>query len=151
MTQQMIEAIRGYLALLNEPANPKTSDLTDLSRTLDQLIRAYHGTSESDLESDATPLHVDASALRRRSQAAFPDLGYYAWVSPEPNTDGPITMGDAIDDIVDIAVKLSAVEWRWQHTSQTDAIAHFNFGFRMHWGRHLLNLKSYLHSIMFQN
>ncbi|MFN7134579.1 MAG: DUF5063 domain-containing protein, partial [Myxococcales bacterium] len=56
-----------------------------------------------------------------------------------------IMVGDAIDDIVDIANDLQQVVWRWETTSEADALWHFRFSFTSHWGAHLRALQLYLH------
>jgi hypothetical protein len=145
----VIQAIRKYLVLLNHPAKVDADGVADLAHALDRLACASHATRAHDLESNAIPPAIDASAIRRRAQTAFPTLGYYACVCPEPVSNAAITVGDAIEDIVEIAAELASVEWRWRNTSEADAIAHYNFGFHTHWGRHLLNLRSYLHQSIF--
>jgi hypothetical protein len=49
-------------------------------------------------------------------------------------------VGDAIDDLADIAADLEEVVWA------DDAHWHYKFLFEVHWGMHLRELALYLHA-----
>jgi hypothetical protein len=55
-------------------------------------------------------------------------------------------VGDAIDDITDIAVEMEEIEWRWKNTSEADALWHFRFGASRHWIDHMRQLQFYLNA-----
>lgn len=52
-------------------------------------------------------------------------------------------IGDAIDDIVDIAQELMDVAWLWEQAGADAACWQYRFGHDGHWGRHLRVLRAY--------
>ena len=77
----------------------------------------------------------------------FPDCGLYniaADISDEIG-NGEANVGDAIDDICDIAGDLEEVLWRWKNNSPDDALWYFSNFYVFHWGRHLRKLQLYLY------
>ena len=57
-----------------------------------------------------------------------------------------MVVGDALDDVADIAHDLKEVLGRWESTSEADAIWYLRMGFETHWGKHLRSLQLYLHA-----
>ena len=90
--------------------------------------------------------HFDYHEIRKKVESNFPDFGLYSKVldmhkivqSPEP------AIGDAVDDLTDIIKDLLAVKWRFENTSETDALWHFEFLMRNHSEQHLIDLLKYL-------
>ena len=84
-----------------------------LARSLDELALAYHdcpqGTpAEAEREiSDFVPQYPEVGAR-------FPDFGYYASADPAIVLDEKPTVGDAIDDLIDIVGELREVSWRFE-------------------------------------
>ena len=58
-------------------------------------------------------------------------------------------LGDAIDDLGDIANELGETLWRWDHLGPDDAHRHFRQMF-FHWGSHLRELQSFLNAYLFR-
>ena len=58
--------------------------------------------------------------------------------------EAALNVGDAVDDIADIAMDLDDVLCRWTE-SPDDALWHFVHGFNAHWGEHLRALQLYLY------
>ncbi len=58
-----------------------------------------------------------------------------------------LVVGDAIDDIADIAEALAAVVWCFGHTSEVDARWRLWDSFEHHWGEHLRRLQLYLYCL----
>ena len=115
-----------------------------LARCLDELALSYHDTpagepSESDAEppSEIDSLHADIAAR-------FPDLGFYGTVFGI-DVPGEATIGDAIDDILDITNDLKEVLWRFDRLGTDDAHWYFRMLFQIHWGEHLRGLSHYLY------
>lgn len=52
--------------------------------------------------------------------------------------------GDAIGDIAGIAEDLLEIAWYWDYTSKANALWHFEWGYRNHWGGHLRGLQMYI-------
>lgn len=145
----MIDAARGFLALLQAPPAGDDARLAALCLSLDRLVLAYHSvpdTQPSDVEAPESDseAYLDAVAL------AFPDLGLYPVVAADMQPDPEITMGDAQDDLVDIARDLTKVIWLFDTAGPADAAWEFRLGYRHHWGRQLHDLRRYLHARMFE-
>lgn len=137
----LLEVIEGdYLADERE---------SKLSLALDRLALAQHYAEYTFDETDypdAPQLTYDV--LRDLISVRFPDCGYYN-VAADITTvigEGTANVGDAIDDICDIASDLYEVRWCWENTSINDALWHFKQGFWSHWGRHLRELQLYLYA-----
>ncbi|MBX7223493.1 MAG: DUF5063 domain-containing protein [Blastocatellia bacterium] len=78
----------------------------------------------------------------------FPDFGFYnvPSVISDQIMEANLQVGDALDDLADLARDLWAVRWAWENTSEADALWHFRFGYDSNWGDHLRNLQRYLHA-----
>jgi len=146
----MNEAIRAYLDLFSQERSPKEVNCEDLVEVLDRLLVAYHDTRDAAPDSETHPPSLSYDAVRKRVQRSFPGFGYYAWSPPETLPGDAVMTGDAVDDLADIYKELSGVAWLSENSSNADAVWHFRFGFRSHWGRHLLDLRSYLHWRLFE-
>jgi hypothetical protein len=139
-------SVRHFLSLLRDGDPPSE---VALSKALDELALAYHNTpacqpSDADIEAPRSEDQERAAWLRNR----FPTLGHYAVSDPtEIVTDKPL-VGDAIDDLADIAGDLEEVLWRFEHVSVDEAHWYFRMLFEIHWGRHLRELQLYLHAKM---
>jgi hypothetical protein len=147
----MQEAIRGYQQLIADPPVKVVDRLQLLAETLDTLAMAYHRTPAIDDDRDyvSTPT-VSYDELRKSVSPRFPELGLYATIVPGPPTELDGMVGDAIDDMVDIAIDLEAVLWRSEHVSLEDAMWHFRFGYLSHWGQHLVELRGHVHYLLRQ-
>jgi hypothetical protein len=132
------------MALDGEPPDDER-----LTRGLDELALAYHLCPETEPgERDGEPCRSDYRQLYQALGARFPNLGLYACADPTEVLHEPL-VGDAIDDLADIVLDLQEVLWRFDHLGADDALWHFRFLFRSHWGRHLRELALYLHARMF--
>ena len=123
--------------------------LYDLAKALDGLVVTYHQTP--DVEPDTTEAPLASQAEERRlidaADAAFPDLGWYALVDPEDGEDQKIVMSFAVGDLAEIASDLLLVLWLFDNGSHNDAVWAFRFGYRTHWGRHLHEIRTYMHGL----
>jgi hypothetical protein len=66
----------------------------------------------------------------------------------EPNQSAWISAGAS--DLTDLALEMERVERLWENDAH-GAAWHFRFFYRTHWGRHLHNLRSYVHARQFGN
>lgn len=141
----MIDAVRQYLDFFQSPPKDMQMRLSSLAQHLDQLVLAYYSTTdvEGDHENLDTPPH-DYSAVYGRMGALFPSLGYYADVEPTEDFDQKPSIGDAIDDLADIYSDMVDVVWYAENASLNEATWHFRFGYQVHWGAHLHNVRRYL-------
>lgn len=145
----MIDAARGFLALLQAPPAGDDARLAALCLCLDRLALAYHSvpdTQPSDIEAPES----DNEAYLDEVALAFPDFGLYPTVASDMQSDPEIAMGDAQDDLVDIARDLTKVIWLSENADPADAAWEFRLGYRHHWGRQLHELRRYLHARMFE-
>jgi hypothetical protein len=141
------EAISGFLALLDGVEDDAEAREAALALALDRLAVGYH---YSECELDETD-HPDAprkdyQELRKTVSALFPEYGYYnvaARISVEIS-EGGLHIGDAIDDITDIAIDMYEVLWLWKNTSVDKALWEFRQGYENHWGMHLRCLQLYI-------
>ncbi|WP_414473178.1 hypothetical protein [Microvirga sp. M2] len=143
----MIEAVKGFLSLLDQDG-PVGDEA--LAKALDALALACHDTTlGTPSESGAEPPLEDYRHIRRRVEELFPDLGLYGTADPLGVSHAQALVGDAIDDISDIARDLREIFWRWRNLGPDDACWHFRLGYQAHWGRHLHELRLYLHAKQF--
>lgn len=148
--ETMVSAILAYLSLLKHEPDDAGVRLERLAEALDRLVIEYHRSIE--LEPDEAEVEapcVDYVPLAERAAASFPELGVYGDVDPKEAFDHAFNLGDAIDDLADIARDLTEVLWLFDNVGANDAVWMFRFGYRTHWGRHLHDLRRYLHAIMY--
>jgi hypothetical protein len=149
----MLEAIRGYQEFLALPPAEEVARLQALAHALDTLAMAFHATPdvEDDSDDDSGDVSVPTdnySELRKSIAPRFPELGLYASSVPGPPSDLKGIVGDAIDDLVDIARDLEAIRWRAEHVGLEDAMLHFRLGYLIHWGQHLMGLRGHVHYLL---
>jgi hypothetical protein len=144
--ENISSAIRRYLDAL-EGKNGAT--LHDLAKALDGLVVAYHQTP--DVEPDTTDASlapsVDEATISDAASEAVPDLGWYALVDPQGGQNQKIGMSIAVSDLAEIASDLSEVLWLFENAGHNDAVWDFRFGYQTHWGRHLHEVRTYLHDL----
>jgi len=156
--------IADYLALLQEEpgkgADAQEQDILRLVQVLDRVIQCYHATAGGPLGAEGKPPDPDLPALYAQAKRRFPMLGYYPAVDvtvpfegtrPNPFPKAEILVGDAFDDLADIAMDLQEVVWRWENTDRHGAIWFFRWTYQFHLGQHLLSLRRYLHAVLYAN
>ena len=140
----MIEAIEAFLELVLHRVSPASADL---ARCLDDLAAITHRLPTGDGSGDfADPPGQDYKATYAAIAARFPALGLYAVADPLSLDDGRAMIGDAIDDLADIAGDLQEVAWLWRNAGPEPAQWQFHLLYRAHWGQHLHALRLYLHA-----
>ena len=151
----MVEAIHRFLEAVTGVPLLEQERLPTLAEALDRLALAYHHIPEGAPGSDADPPRESDAALREEISRRFPELGLYASVPPEEPSGAALDcapeVGDAVDDLTDVVGEMRAIVWRCKNVDEEDAAWHFRFGYRTHWGRHLHDLRRYLHLLMFEN
>lgn len=146
---EILGAVRALFSVL-DPSRSLGAEAheAELRLALDRLALASHYTDAPFDRTEHPDPAVEAyAAFRARVEPLFPGLGWYNEVGELDERVGEtsLVVGDAIDDLVDIAIDLQTVALRWETTSEEDALWHFGFGFRRHWGAHLRSLQRYLH------
>lgn len=133
---------------MHEPA----PDLAKLASYLDELAQIFHETpAGAPTDTSVLAVQPDYKELYSAIGARFPDLGLYATADPREVVMVKPEVGDAIDDLADIARDLCEVVWRWENNGPDDANCAFRFGYQAHWGRHLHDLRSYIHALQFES
>ena len=140
------QAVVDYLHLIHHGTGSPESDIEALEKSLDHLAVAYRESHYQFEANHPDPPSIDYAPLRDEVSGRFTMFGFYN--HPEfvtnPQSGSGLVLGDAIDDITDIARDLTDVAWCWEHTSRNDALWHFRIGFETHWGGHLRCLQWYL-------
>ena len=145
---RITRAIGQYLGLLtNDDARPKPS-LTELAVALDRLVSTYYSTPDVDPTSeDSVGPRDGEKEFAEAAATAFPELGWYAVADPEADAGATVGLGIATGDLAEIAVDLAEVLWLFENAAEEDAIWQFRWGYQYHWGRHLHEIRLYLHSL----
>ena len=147
--EEIHNAIADFLDLIEKGKDSIEANEQSLIFSLDKLALAYHFSEyEFDERDYPDPPDKDYKQLRAIVIQRFPNFGYYNLpkeiTSKIPDTG--VIVGDAIDDITDIAQDMQAIRWRWDKTSDRDALWHFRLGYYSHWGNHLRELQFYLYA-----
>lgn len=141
------DTIKKFLDLILNHDSEK-EDLGKLITALDELVFSVnHVEFEFDEAEYPEPPEEDYDVIRNVVEKRYPSLGFYNMPLEisEKVGETEVSIGDAIDDIADIVGDLKEVLWRFENTSVADALWHYEFSFRSHWGRHLRELQLYLH------
>jgi|SRR3990172_7024144 len=148
-TQDILAAINDYLDVLEYDRGNVDTNIRALELALDRLALAYHFAPDVFEEDEyPDPPVQDYQRLRHLAASRFPAFGFYTLPSiiTTATVQVELQIGDALDDVADIAQDLIGVRWCWEHTSQVDALWRFRFGYEAHWGEHLRCLQLYLHA-----
>lgn len=147
----MIQEIETYLALLSGETVPAPERLLRMAQALDALALGMARLPAGRLiDSNLDPPHLDDATLRKAIGERFPEFGFYDWADPLIAGGTQIMIGDAVDDAIDIAKDLSEARWRFDMFGDEDAFWHLHQFFRLHWGRHLMNLRSFIHAQLYE-
>jgi Domain of unknown function (DUF5063) len=140
-------AVHEYLDLIENGRTNAEENLQALELILDKLALAHNFINFLFDETDYPEApREDYMRLRQLAERRFPNFGYYnmpACITDKIAESG-ILVGDAIDDVADIARDMHEVAWCWEHTSPEDALWRFQFGYESHWGEHLRSLQLYI-------
>jgi hypothetical protein len=141
-------AVQKYLSLITGNPLAPTIRLQTLADVLDELQFAMTKIP------DGSPTFSDGEPDFRHKEYVenirenFPELGFYPDIRLSDGLEQTITVGDANDDAADIARDLSAAVWYWEHVGEGSALQYLRYHYKIHWGRHLINLRSYLHALI---
>jgi hypothetical protein len=140
-------AIEAYLSLIDGQAKTDPADLKRLALALDRLVGEYNITEDLEpSDSVVEPPENSWPDLYKRAAATYPELGYYPCADPTEDPEAKSFVGDAIDDLADIARDLIDVLWYFDQDRIEDGIWQFRWGYQCHWGMHLHQLRVLLHS-----
>jgi hypothetical protein len=148
MTRDEIhKAITDYLSLFDGRIESLEAREERLMLALDCLALAYHFADCAFDEANYPDApERDWEHLYRTAGSLFPNYGYYNVAADISVKIGEtsLNVGDAIDDLADIAKDMYEVVWLWQNTSVENALWQLRWGYENHWGDHLRNLQLYV-------
>jgi len=134
MTHPVAAAIDRFVVLA-EGAATMTADHGKMIALLDELAWLAHTIELAELAFDETEYDdPPESNLRRSNEIAR------VWIPA-----GIEERDGAVDDLSGILDDLIEIRWRFDHTSEADALFYFQIGFWSHWGHHLRSLQKILH------
>jgi hypothetical protein len=141
------QTVDDFLSLVEKGCGSTEENEVKLKVLLDKLALAQHFVTYKFDEKDYVEAPQRAyEDLRKLVTAQFPNYGYYNVAEDVTKKVGEsrAIVGDAIDDIADIAGDLYEVKWCWENNSPEDGLWHFKNNFESHWSWHLRGLQIYL-------
>lgn len=118
---------------------------------LKQLLVAIYAeflslNSQNTSPSEVYELDFSYDEIRKHVEQNFPDWGWYSMILDSNNIheEQSPAFGDAIDDLTDIIKDLLSIQWRFNNTTNSDALWHFNFLMKAHTEQHIIDLLKYL-------
>ena len=147
MTSQDIrQAIIDFLNLIEHGRGTEDDTIRALVFALDRVAFAAHFVHYTFEDMHPDPPAQDYQHVRTLVGHQFPSFGYYnlPCTITENIANTEVGVGDAIDDLADIARDLSDILWCWTHTSENDGLWHFQFSYESHICTHLRNLQWYV-------
>ncbi len=147
--QQIHRTIRDFLDLIEGEASVADREAR-LALLLDRLALAQHfaGPSVDRADYPEAPRR-NADELRSRVCERFPNYGFYNLPEAvvENIGESSCVVGDAIDDLAEIAADLYEIEWYWSNTGEENALRYLQLSYRTHWQEHLRGLQLYLKAL----
>ncbi len=141
------QTIDDFLLLVEKGCGSAEENEVKLKLLLDNLALAQHFVTYKFDEKDYADAPDRAhDELRKLVTSQFPNYGYYNVAEDVTQKIGEsdTNVGDAIDDLADIAGDLYETKWRWETNSIEDGLWHFKNNFESHWSHHLRGLQIYL-------
>lgn len=141
--RELLQSFVQFVKSPEERAHP------DLLAICDRLFSAYQSVSSDafDERSDlAAPPEKDWPGAHRIVAQSCPFLGHYNTPEHFLSSGDAVkcSLGWAVDDCAGVLLEFEEILWRFEHTSEDDALWHFRFGYSAGWGNNLRNLQYYL-------
>ncbi len=114
------QTVEDFLFLIEKGCGSVEENEAKLKLLLDKLALAQHfATYKFDERDYADAPDKAYDELRKLVASRFPNYGYYnaAEDVTQKIGEGKVNVGDAIDDIADIAGDLYETQWRWNNNS----------------------------------
>jgi hypothetical protein len=150
MAADVLACIRGVLRVVEDESLSALDSIEALEAALDQLAACVHAVGfEFDDGQYQEPPTKDPAVRYQQVAERYPAFGLYNTPLDISEKAGAteLAVGDAVSDLAEICEDLEEVLWRFGHTSEADALFHFQLGYRSHWGRHLRELQLYVHDL----
>jgi len=93
---------------------------------------------------DIPPIALDSA---RTNLSSFAGRYYREFFDPEPTLDDEPVMGDIGDDLLDIYKDIRAGLVLYEREEVEEALWHWSFLHRIHWGRHVVGAMFALHCL----
>ena len=137
MPTNILAAIEEFLRVLRAGRESgSTKPVEDLTQCLDLLAYLAHDvTCDFDDAEYPDPPEIDGRATYLLCEKWLPYDGIKG-SSLEPYA--AMDLSELTDDLI-------RIHWRFKNTSESDALWHYQFGFRSHWGHHLRSVQNAIH------
>lgn len=123
-----------------EIKTPKTVLKKFLIELYKQYLDIEHSIDEDEKEYPDPP-EFNFEVISNTIRSNFPQLGFYQSVMDPFDLEKPDNcLEDANDDLSEIIKDMMEVQWRFDHTSEQDALWYFEFIVRNNSEQHLVNL-----------
>jgi len=104
-----------------------------------------------DYENDLPDVPVDALARAQAQLSTFAGRYYRKVFDPDPELDDAPVMGDLGDDLLDVYLDIRQGLMLFESGETRDALWHWSFLHRIHWGRHCVGALQGLHGLTVSN
>jgi hypothetical protein len=146
--QAFAEIARGYCAWCERTSQSSTADAQAAS-WLGRLYAAALELPEVDPQNTNAVPNIPADFLERATSelARFNGMYYRKCFDPAPGLDEGPVMGDVGDDLLDIYKDVKAGLLLFDGGATTEAVWHWAFMHRIHWGHHAVGALYALHCL----
>jgi hypothetical protein len=144
----LVDICREFLELVDKGERDSVRGERSLKELLCRLSLALVNlTRPSEWDSDDCYQPPPQTELREVVHVRFPRYGHYNSVDPIVDDVGSAaaSVGDAIDDIMDIYNELHQTVWVAENLGSREGVRYLLASYYGHWGRHLRDLQLYLH------
>jgi Domain of unknown function (DUF5063) len=148
--EEVRDTVFQFITLIEGNSQQEVTVVHKLNFLLDQLACICSSiVNDLDNESSLEAPRKDYKQLRGQIASLFPSFGYYNLpVSVTKNiAQTQLEIGDAIDDLTDIAIEIYEVAWLWKNSSHQSALAQLTRTYFLHWQGHLRSLQYYIYSL----
>ncbi len=145
--------MRELIPTINEIAKyglqPNLTEVDKEKSLAKSLVKIYNLYFDIDYEFDETDYpefdNGKLISVRQNVESNFKDFGFYKLVLEiNDMVNDKIGLGDAVDDLSDIIKDLIEVKWRIENNSLNDGLWFFDFIFKAHTEKHILDLLNYI-------
>lgn len=121
-------------------------DTVDALETALDMLAWIQNLIEPTAEAPSQQPEREFGKMRALIAEQFPSFGLYGTPAKitDQNGTAPAEQSNAVDDLAEIACHLYEVAWRFQNTSDEDALASFAENYRKSWRSQLRGLQWYI-------
>lgn len=139
-------AVGHFLELVVNGRGTEEENIAALEVSLDMLAWIQNLVEVSDDEGHPDAPQHEFDKMRMLIEKQFPTFGTYSVPVRFTDQNGKAegSQADAADDLAEIACRLYEIAWRFQNTSEADALRVFSESYENAWRSHLRTLQWYL-------